>query len=168
MAQGRKPKPAAVKKQQGNPGKRKVADKAPTAGKWTYNQRPKHLSLIGKEAFADLRDLLGPRGMQMLDKADKMALEVLAETYAEWRSANDEVLRDGMVQEVETKQGGMMKRQHPAVNIRGNAAKRMLSLMAEFGLTPSSRSRLLNNQGEGDDPILDMLSKRNQMKNAKK
>ena len=40
------------------------------------------------------------------------------------------------------KDGGTMKRAHPAVSIRNDAARRAQSLMSEFGLTPAARSRV--------------------------
>ena len=158
MARGPKPTPTKVKKLKGNPGKRKTkTDNEPSSGNFEIKRTPAHLSLIGKQAFKDLVKLVGPEGMKILDNADSMAIEILAETYSEWRELHEEVLKLGMTQEVKTKQGGVMIRQNPAVGMRADAARRLVAMMGEFGLTPSSRSKLIAGDPDAGDPLAELI-----------
>lgn len=161
MARGPKPTPTKMKKLKGNPGKRKTnKKKEPMAGGFSITKPPAHLSLVAKQAYKDLVAIVGPEGMKLLDKADSMAVEILSETYSEWREAHDEVIKFGMTQEVETKSGDKMMRRNPAVGVRADAAKRLVSLMGEFGLTPSSRSKLIAGEGGVEDPLTELLKKK--------
>lgn len=93
-------------------------------------------------------------GMGVLTVADEFALEQLVEVYAEWRTAMEVVACEGTHYETTTAGGGSLVRAHPAVAMRSDAARRLQSLMSEFGLTPASRSKVSVSQGDGvkDDP----------------
>jgi len=72
--------------------------------------------------------------MGLLTDCDRLALALLCEALAEWIEAGDTIA-------------------HPAVAQQADAARRVQSLLGEFGLTPSARAKV---QGlpdlPGDDP----------------
>src|SRR5687768_11847336 len=76
---------------------------------------PKWLSERAKEAYRELSDVLV--GMQVLTKADRMALEMLCEAYATYRNASEFVQQNGFTYPMQTKSGDIMHRAHPEVAI---------------------------------------------------
>lgn len=81
----------------------------------------------------------------LLTIVDGGALTLLSQAYSEWFAADQVIQELGLT--VETKMGMFAR---PEVRIRDTAAKRFKALAAEFGLTPSSRSRI--NAGTAQAP----------------
>jgi P27 family predicted phage terminase small subunit len=134
------PKPTLVKKNQGNPGKRALNDKEPFPKAGTPKM-PVWLTPKAKTAWAEVSRILKDMGVGTV--ADGKALELLCATYAEWRDANQKLKEyGGLTYECTTKDGGTMHRAYPEVAIRADSARRLQSLLSEFGLTPSSRSKI--------------------------
>ncbi len=136
---GRKPKPTHLKLVQGNPGKRKIKGKEPQPEKKKLSCPPwlgEHAKVFWKEIEPVLY------GLELLTIADKAKLELLCVTYGEWRRASDAVAQHGEVYETTNLEGVTMYRPRPEVAMRSDAAKRLSSLLSEFGLDPSSRTRL--------------------------
>lgn len=106
---------------------------------------PKWLSDQAKEAYLDLSEILAD--MQVLTKADRTALEMLCDAYAEYRQARAFVEQYGMTYGVTTKEGDTLHKVYPQVGIASDAYKRVRSMMTEFGLTPASRGKV-SAQGE--------------------
>jgi len=75
--------------------------------------------------------------LRVLTEADRGAFVVLCETFALWRAANRKVLELGLV--ASTEKGDVVS---PYVRIVQTATTHLRALLAEFGLTPSSRSRV--------------------------
>lgn len=94
---------------------------------------------VGAGAWDSLAETL--LSMRVLSKADGLALEMLVAVYSEWRSAQDEIERDGATQTVETQHGSKMQN-HPAVARRSDAWRRLHAMAQEFGLTPAARTRV--------------------------
>jgi len=84
----------------------------------------------------------------LLTVVDRAALEAYCETYAQWRRAI-EALKDGMT--FTTDKGYVQ--QLPEVAIANNALKQMRAFMTEFGMTPSSQSRVSMPQADTEDPF---------------
>lgn len=136
---GRKPKPTELKIAQGNPGKQSKAIlsrglKIPNA----IPDPPADLSELAADEWRRIAPLLHDIGM--LAKIDRDALALYCESLADWFKARREVLAKPMIG----------KRRNPQWVIEEKAAARLLRMMAEFGLTPSSRMRL--NQPAGTKP----------------
>jgi P27 family predicted phage terminase small subunit len=112
---------------------------------------PKWLSEKAKEAYLDLSEIL--YGMQVLTKADRTALEMLCDAYAEYRQAREFVEQYGMTYGVTTKEGDTLHKVYPQVAIASDAYKRVRSMMTEFGLTPASRSKVSAQGEEQKDPL---------------
>lgn len=132
---GRKPKPTAVKKLEGNPGKRPLPEDEPVFST-IIPQCPEWLSMEGKLLWKTLvPQLQAIPGL--LQSVDVSALEVLCESYAQWKAASI-VLQDGMTFVT----GNGYIQQKPEVAIANKAAKTVKDICSEFGITPSSRSRI--------------------------
>lgn len=153
---GRRPLPSAVKAARGNPGKRRANDREPEAPAG-MPACPDWLPARARECWADLGPTL--EGMRVVTAADRLALVLLADAYAEWRAARDEVDSEGPTYETETEAGGRMIRSHPAVAQASDAARRLRALLVEFGLTPSARSRVKAGKPAEDDPAGDLLNR---------
>ena len=145
---GRRPKPTALKKRDGNPGKRKLNEKEPVAPPGVPAM-PADLPLAAKKEWKRILPEL--RALGVLSTIDRAALAAYCHAYARWFQAETEILELGIVVRepilvagVET--GYVRYKKNPAVTISEGAMKLMKSFLIEFGMTPSSRSRLIVNE----------------------
>ena len=133
---GRKPKPTKLKRLEGNPGKRKMNTKEPDPG----TENPNCPTWLLPEAKREWRRL-APKLNQMgvLTEADRATFAAYCQAYARWWEANKHIERDGSV--FSTEKG--YQQQSPWVGIANTNHRLMMQAAAEFGLTPSSRSRII-------------------------
>jgi len=80
----------------------------------------------------------------VMTEADRVALAAYAHQYGKWLEAERMVQEQGAVL-ISDKGGAYI---NPWQNIANGALKTMRSLMAEFGMTPASRTRI---SAEPDD-----------------
>lgn len=147
---GRKPKPTRLKLVTGNPGKRRI-NKREAKPKRVIPSPPEHASQGAKVAWGSLSARLDRLGL--LTELDAMALEQLAENYAEIVALRADIAMNGRVQVVETEAGADFERPRPQVRMLSDAERRFRAMMTEFGLTPSSRSRIeVETPGADADP----------------
>jgi len=133
---GRKPKPTALKTLEGNPGKRRINDREPEAPH-AVPDCPEHLDDVARaEWFRTAKVLMD---MGLLTLADRAALAAYCVAYSRWVHAEQQVKKYGTVVKSPTK-GFPMK--SPYLTVADQAMESMRKLMVEFGLTPSSRSRI--------------------------
>jgi P27 family predicted phage terminase small subunit len=142
---GRKNQPTALKLIKGNPSKAPLNVNEPQPEKITQIIAPDFLSKEAKKEYVSVAKLLTPIGL--MTSADTRALEVYSETYATWKEATMKVSASGMV--VKSPNGYPI--QNPYLSIANQAAKRMQSLLSEFGMTPSSRTRFEVDGGTSED-----------------
>jgi P27 family predicted phage terminase small subunit len=76
--------------------------------------------------------------LRVITEADRLALAAFAHEFGKWREAEERVEREGPV--MYSEKGGAYI--NPWKNIASTHFKNMIKLMTEFGLTPSSRSRI--------------------------
>ena len=152
---GRRPLPTAVKKLRGNAGKRKLNDAEPKPAPGDPDM-PKNLSA---EAAAEWH-LIVPelRQLGVLTKIDGKALAAYCHAYARWMEAEAEISRVGiLVAEPIFGLGdrllGVKYKKNPAVTVSEAAMKLMKSFLVEFGMTPSSRSRVRIAPPTDEDPL---------------
>ena len=147
---GRKPTPTHLKIVKGNPGKRPLNKNEPTFDQ-DLPEPPSYLSTEAQGVFVVLRDRLQAMGYASASHTEALSLcalrleEVwrcttiinnLGLTYVKKRKL-DEVDEEGNpVIEITYKT-------RPEVNIRHEAAKHAQSLLAEFGLTPASATKVV-------------------------
>lgn len=136
MPVGRKPKPTALKVVTGNPGKRPLNNNEPQIPTFTIPNPPAHLNEIALDEWNNVAPSLFNCGI--LSVVDRAALGAYCQAYARWAEA--EALLAEMKLTVETAAGNHI--QNPLVGIANKAAGDMMKYAAEFGMTPSARSRL--------------------------
>ncbi|TWU12089.1 Phage terminase, small subunit [Symmachiella macrocystis] len=140
---GRKPKPTALKTLEGNPGKRPLNAREPHAAP-EVPDCPEHLDDVARaEWFRTAKVLLD---MGLLTLADRSALAAYCVAYSRWVHAEEQVKKYGTIVKSPAK-GFPMK--SPYLTVADQAMEAMRKLMVEFGLTPSSRSRIKLPEGAG-------------------
>lgn len=153
MAQrGRKPKPTAVKELEGNPGKRTLNEFEPKPKK----KVPKCPSWLDAEAKKEWRRTAKQlEELGVLTEVDMAAFAGYCEAYARWKEAEEFISKHGTI--VKTPSGYWQ--QVPQVSIAQTYLKIMIKFCEQFGLTPSSRSRIVADKGNNDvvDPMELML-----------
>lgn len=149
---GRKPKPTAKKKLTGNPGRRPInaREPKPPSGAPAMPE----LDDEGQRIWSQLAEQLQQMGV--LTVADGAALELLSDAISEWRAARKIIRESGATYTAFTEHGEII-RSRPEVAQAADAMKRIRSLITEFGLTPSSRSRIQLPGEEGRDEFEEFL-----------
>ena len=136
---GRKPIPTQIKKMQGTLEKSRVNKLEPQLPT-SIPKVPDYFDNYAVEAF----EFLGVKTyeMRIITEADKMALELLAESYSEYRRAIEIIKEKGLTYSIRDRSGNEIIKPRPENLIKDKAMNRMKSLLPEFGLTPSSRARV--------------------------
>ena len=153
---GRKPKPTNLKVLHGNPGGRKLPrrEPKPKAG----IPKPPAWIEAGSEAIRVWDEFAAELdAMQVLTLADRAALAALVSAYVDWREACGEVDREGLTYASACAGGGYLIRPQPAVAIRSDSWKRYKSMLAEFGLSPSARTRVSASPHDAVSPLAEFL-----------
>jgi len=146
---GRKPKPTTIRLLEGNPGKRPLnrREPKPPAGV------PECPEFLDDEARAEwYRSVTVLKDMRLLTPADRSALAAYCMTYSRWVQAEAQVRKFGSIVKSPEK-GFPMK--SPYLIIAEQSLETMRKFMVEFGLTPSSRSRIRIPDNAGGDDELD-------------
>ena len=141
---GRKPKPTNLKKLQGNPGKRRLNKREPRPR--TSGLEP---SAVGTREIA-FHDAVAPllREANLLTDADLPAFEMMTIHFAIAQEAANDIRLIGPT----TYKNGRGKKRPILQVFRDNSAA-FRAYAAEFGMTPSSRSRI-NIPETPDEPTL--------------
>ena len=135
MTAGRKPKPTALKLIQGtyradraNPNEPK-----PKAG---IPPCPKFLQGDARKQYRKTAKKLAKIGL--MTELDDMALSMLCQAWVDYLESTDQVKKSGML--VKSPNGFPVL--NPYLIAANQALKKVRSLLAEFGMTPGSRSRI--------------------------
>jgi P27 family predicted phage terminase small subunit len=80
--------------------------------------------------------------MGILSEADALALEGLAEAYADLRSARDALAARGDFTYETATLTGTIRRAYPEVGMVSDADRRLRAWLSSFGLDPVSRTRV--------------------------
>jgi P27 family predicted phage terminase small subunit len=148
---GPKKRPASVERLMGNPSKRKIRpDLESPAG---VPEMPPRLMVdpAAVEKWQEMIPLLQQLGTITL--ADGEALAVLCEVYAASQSCLLALRASGVV--MHTDLGGV--KPNPAGSLYRSLVALQVQIMAEFGLTPSSRARLGGSQEKPTDEVSDFF-----------
>ena len=135
MRTGRPPKPTAIKELAGNPGRRplnrlepKPRVSLPPAPSWLQGAARKEYRRVGKLLL----------GLRVMTEADCTALALYAKEYDRYIYANQMLDENGVVM-----RGALgAYYQSPWLHTANTAYKNLCRMLSEFGLTPSSRSRI--------------------------
>lgn len=131
---GRKPKPTNLKLIQGNPGQRPLNDAEPQP----KNEMPKcpaHLTPEAAYHWEAIAPMLHRCGL--LTELDGDALAAYCESYSRWVDAKEKIGKEPMMM---TPNGFPVM--SPYWTVARQCHDQMLKLLAEFGMSPSSRSRI--------------------------
>lgn len=139
---GRKPLPTQLKLVKGTarPHRLNDAEPKPTVA---IPEAPSHLDERGAAKFAAMAAMLARCGV--MTELDAGALARYAVVWGRWIDAEVEVRRRGPV--VKTEAGNIV--QNPFLAVANRCLAQMAQIEGEFGLTPSSRSRI--RMAEPDD-----------------
>jgi|SRR5579872_39044 len=133
---GRKPKPTTIRILEGNPGKRPLNAQEPMPAEGI----PECPEFLDDEAKAEwFRTATVLHDARLLTLADRSALAAYCTAYSRWIHAEQQVRKYGAIVKSPDK-GFPLK--SPYLTIAEQSLETMRKFMIEFGLTPSSRSRL--------------------------
>jgi P27 family predicted phage terminase small subunit len=135
MTVGRKPKPTALKLIQGTyrPDRANPNEPNPRPG---IPPCPKFLQGEARKQYNKMAKKLARIGL--MTELDDMALSMLCQGWSEYLEATDQVKKSGML--VKSPNGFPVV--NPYLTAANQALKKVRSLLAEFGMTPGSRSRI--------------------------
>lgn len=144
---GRKPKTAAQKLLEGNPGKRRIKPDLPAAT--GVPPMPERLMVdpVAVAKWQEFVPILVDLGT--LTQADGEALATLCEVYSAAQACLLELRATGPV--MRTDLGGV--KPNPAGPLYRGLVSLQTSLMGEFGLTPTSRTRLGGKEEKPTDEV---------------
>lgn len=162
---GRKPKPTHLKLIEGNPGKRPLNKKEPKP-KAGAPLAPKWLSAPAREEWDRLVPELEKTDPPLIAKVDLGAFASYCESWAIFIAASQDIKARGFLIEVEkqrfSRAGELLAEwtelvPNASVRIQRDAADKIRQFAAEFGLTPSARTRLgsKDDDGDGDEDLFD-------------
>ncbi|HIC1917612.1 phage terminase small subunit P27 family [Citrobacter freundii] len=157
--------PTHLRLVRGNPSKRPINKNEPQPPKGVPPV-PKHFDKQGKYWFKRMAEELDAIGVISL--LDARALELLVEAYTEYRHHCETLDREGYTYAVysdddadEGKEREIrMIKPHPAAMMKADAWKRLRTMLAEFGMTPSSRSKVSKDKPDDDDLLSQFLNSR--------
>ena len=135
---GRKPKPTALKKLEGNPGKRPLNTMEPTPPNVSIHC-PQYLLPDARKEWKRLAPILIQMGL--LTAADVVPFAAYCTAFARWKEAEEEISRHGSI--YKDNEGRI--RPNPYIAIANQQLREIKSFAAEFGLTPSNRSAMIAN-----------------------
>ena len=147
---GRKPVPSHLKMVKGTAQKCRTnaAEPKPPIDKI---RPPAFLSAEARKHWKNVSKQLQESGV--LTNMDVDALTLYCESFSRWREAMDEIQKSGAI--AHTPQGYPV--QSPWLQIANKAFEQMTKLLVEFGMTPSSRSRVVSTKkpdsGDGWDDL---------------
>ena len=144
MRTGPPPKPTLLKILAGNPGKRPLNADEPQPER-TAPLCPEWLNDSAKTFWSDIAPKLTRLGV--LTEIDGEALTALCLALADLKNAQEQIKKVGYI--VKTPSG--YAQPNPFVGISNLALKQIRSLLQEFGMTPSARSRVLMQAGFKED-----------------
>lgn len=154
MARGPKPMPAALQEARGNPGKRRIPNE--NLAVKTLPEPPEHLTPEARAEWDRVAERLYAWGnLAEIDRATLFAycqcwgrLIEAEEVFAKMKEHDP--VTGALV--IKTSNGNLI--QNPVIGIINKLTERMVQLAAEFGMTPSSRTRIFTQllKGERDKP----------------
>lgn len=145
---GRKPLPTELHLLHGNPGKRRrnPSVKAPvSSGKVPGEVGGK----TARKTWRRLAPVLSNLGI--LTELDELALGLLCDAVQDYEAAklDVEAMRSADLQDDRKVKSAQVEKREQR--------KAVMSMLAEFGLTPASRTRLIVPKGGGTDPLAEFL-----------
>jgi P27 family predicted phage terminase small subunit len=146
------PKPSAIARAEGNPGKRRLNDGEPQP-RATTPRCPDHLDAEAKKEWKRLVPVL--RRMKVLTEADWMTLANLCQIWSTMVKAQKMLTERGIL--YKTPNGYIQ--QSPFFSMVNQCVDTITKLSREFGLTPAARSRMVaQTETEPEDDLWAILN----------
>ena len=142
---GRKPKPTGLKQLEGNPGKRtlNVVEPHPPVPQ-SPPRTPRHLGMAAGREWRRMCHVLLSIGLYT--EIDHAMLEMYCQAYGDWIEAKRKIRATGGRVKRSRLTGALYT--NPWVYEANGAWERLRKAAAEFGMTPSTRSRVRVATGE--------------------
>lgn len=137
---GRPPKPTALHLVRGNPGRRELNEQEPTPELLEHADPPEHLSGVAKAKWLPMVELLFRN--DVFSEMDVDLLAIYCEAHATELHAFEQLEKFGEI--VKSPKSGYPIAS-PYKAIHNQAIKTKLDIMSEFGMGPSSRTRINTN-----------------------
>ena len=152
---GPRPTPTKKRKLTGNPGRRPLPQNEPMPNQTTrLPTAPAHLTDTGKKEWRRVGKLLHNLGL--LTEIDLTALAGYCSTYAQWVGAQEQIKKHGVL--IKAQSGFPM--QSPYLTISNKAMSEMRKWLVEFGMTPSSRTRIQVDKPKEKSKLQGMIDKK--------
>jgi P27 family predicted phage terminase small subunit len=152
---GHNRKPAAVKKAEGNAGKRRINKREPDPPP-ADSTAPSTLTAVEKNFWDQIFPLVAALGV--MRKTDVLALGQLCRFLAEEKECTEQLNRTGRLVPKKGDKGriiGVLL--NPLCRLRSDAARHVRAYLAVFGLGPSFRAALKTEDPDQDDRPQDPL-----------
>ena len=113
---------------------------------------PSYFSAFEAKCWSELAERF--KATRVLSTMDAWALELLVETYAEWREHKDTLDREGYTQIQTTPTTGASKEvAHPVAALKQKAHAQCVALLLQFGWTPAARTKTQQLSRLEEDPL---------------
>jgi P27 family predicted phage terminase small subunit len=145
------PKPTRLRVITGNPSRRPLNQDEPRP-KLGIPPCPKFLNKPARAEWKRITPLLLEVGL--LSQIDRAALTAYCQAWGRWADAEQMLSKVGTL--VKSPNGYPMP--HPYLAIANKAMRQMHSLLLEFGMSPSARSRIKAGEPQKADPFEDLLT----------
>ena len=150
---GRPPKPNAIAALSGDRRRRGKGLDLPLA----TPDVPEWLSQEARDEWAVLAHMLS--SMRVLSEVDGIALAQLADYLTKWKQAAQQVAKLGMVLPIRDASGTVVSfKRNPYVTMHLEYGLMVQRLLAQFGMTPSARARLMNGEAQATDTIFSRIA----------
>ena len=135
MTRGRKPKPTAIRRADGNPGKRGYNSAEPVVPEGEFTC-PDHLMPAAQAEWRRLAGVLQEMGV--VTQVDRAALAAYCQAWGRWVEAEEKLRETPLL----LKAPSGYVQQNPWLSVANKQLELMGRYMTELGLTPASRSRV--------------------------
>ncbi len=140
---GRKPMSSAVAKQKGSyinqPGRENKDEPKPPKG-WPTMPETVGVDPLAVKKWNETCELLDE--MNVLSRADETLLELFCINHSQYIALLKKVREQGIIAEMVNHRGETILKRSPYQSEFARIADRQVRILAEFGLTPSSRTRV--------------------------
>lgn len=103
---------------------------------------PRHLSKPAKKAFKQLVEQLGAEQMNVIIEQDALAIEMLAQAYADFWEVTKLLETQGRFTTRLNKFGDEIITANPLIRDQKSAHDRVRELLIQMGLTPAARTKV--------------------------
>ena len=156
---GRRRKPAALNKLDGNPGKREIREE-PEFGNIGLVPPDEMLAGMDEAAIAEWNRItpqLEKLGVASIMDANLLASYCISCSIA--FKASQDINKNGQTFLMEDRAGNTNVKRNPSVKIFMEASAAAKQLLSEMGLTPTTRSKLVIKAQQEDDPMAALLQR---------